>query len=191
MTAFVEECQREWKRLGVPDLLAEEMATELEADLAEAEADGISAVEILGEADPRRFAATWARERGLVPEQPPPKKSRKRRWIWVAVGLVLLVFFVLFPAFALIGSGSGSVSVSHADGLLIPSQRRVKVPNVIGMKACKAVRTLAHSGVDDWRIAGHEHGYTCDLVVVAQAPAGHVVRRQGHPVIVTLRLGRS
>jgi hypothetical protein len=43
MTAFVEECRREWKRLGVPDLLAEEMATELEADLAEAEADGVSA----------------------------------------------------------------------------------------------------------------------------------------------------
>jgi hypothetical protein len=49
MTAFVEECRREWKRLGVPDLLAEEMATELEADLAEAEADGVSAAEMLGE----------------------------------------------------------------------------------------------------------------------------------------------
>jgi hypothetical protein len=28
MTAYVEECRQEWKRLGVPDLLAEEMATE-------------------------------------------------------------------------------------------------------------------------------------------------------------------
>jgi hypothetical protein len=59
------------------------------------------------------------------------------------------------------------------------------------MKACKAVRIVARSGVDDWRIAGHEHGYSCDLIVVGQTPAGHVIRRQGHPVMVTLRLGRS
>jgi hypothetical protein len=58
MTAYVEECRQEWKRLGVPDLLAEEMAADLEADLAEAEADGVSATEMLGESDPRRFAAT-------------------------------------------------------------------------------------------------------------------------------------
>ena len=54
-----------------------------------------------------------------------------------------------------------------------------------------AVRIVARSGVDEWRIAGHRHGYTCDLVVVGQSPAGHVVRRDGHPVIVTLRLDRS
>ena len=89
MPAFIEECRYEWKRLGVPDSMAEEMATELEADLAEAEADGISAAEILGESDPRRFAATWARERGLVSE-PPPKKSRKGLWIGLAVGFVLV-----------------------------------------------------------------------------------------------------
>jgi hypothetical protein len=80
MTAYVEECRQEWKRLGVPDLLAEEMATELESDLAEARADGVSATEILGESDPRRFAATWASERGLVAEPAPPRKTR-RRWI--------------------------------------------------------------------------------------------------------------
>ena len=66
MTSFIEECRREWRRLGVPELLADEMATDLETDLAEAEADGIPAAEILGESDPRRFAATWASERGLV-----------------------------------------------------------------------------------------------------------------------------
>src|SRR5215471_21489433 len=91
MTAYVEECRREWKRLGVPDLLAEEMATELEADLAEAEADGVAAAEMLGESYPRRFAATWARERGLVAEPQPPKKKR-RIWIWV---VATLAFFVL------------------------------------------------------------------------------------------------
>ena len=84
MPAFIEECRYEWKRLGVPDSMAEEMATELEADLAEAEADGISAAEILGESDPRRFAATWARERGLVSdrateEEPQGTLDRARR----------------------------------------------------------------------------------------------------------------
>jgi hypothetical protein len=74
MTPYVEECRREWKRLGVPDLLAEEMATELETDLEEAQADGVSATEILGESAPRRFAATWARERGLVAEPQPPRR---------------------------------------------------------------------------------------------------------------------
>ena len=31
MSAYVDECRQEWRRLGVPDLLAEEMAAELEA----------------------------------------------------------------------------------------------------------------------------------------------------------------
>ncbi len=93
MTAYVEECRQEWRRLGVPELLAEEMATELESDLAEAQADGVSATEILGESDPRRFAATWASERGLVSERPRPKRNRKR--LWFALAVVLVLGFVL------------------------------------------------------------------------------------------------
>ena len=86
MPAFIEECRYEWKRLGVPDAMADEMAAELEADLAEAQADGVSAAEILGESDPRRFAATWARERGLVSE-PTPQKKRRRVWPWIVARL--------------------------------------------------------------------------------------------------------
>jgi hypothetical protein len=187
VTAFVEECRREWKRLRVPELFAEEMAAELEADLAEAEADGVSAAEMLGESDPRRFAATWAAERGLVPEQPPQRKSRKRLWIWVAVGFVLLVF-VLFPMLALVGSESGGGSLRSDNPEFVTPGRRVTV----GMKACEAVRLVARTGIDAWRIAGHEHGYGCDLIVVEQTPApGHVTRRRGHPVTVTLRVSRS
>jgi hypothetical protein len=105
MTAYVEECRQEWKRLGVPDLLAEEMATELETDLAEAEADGVSAAEMLGESDPRRFAATWARERGLV-SAPAPQPSRRRAWPWVVGACVLLVFLLLsWLALQTLGSG--------------------------------------------------------------------------------------
>lgn len=85
MPAFIEECRYEWKRVGVPDSMADEMAAELEADLAEAQADGLSAAEMLGESDPRRFAATWAGERGLVSE-PAPQQKRRRVWPWVVLG---------------------------------------------------------------------------------------------------------
>jgi len=69
MNDFVEQCRREWRRLGVSDPLAEEMATELASDLSEAEAEGVSAQEFLGRSafDPASFAATWAAERGIVP----------------------------------------------------------------------------------------------------------------------------
>ena len=38
MSKFVNECSKEWKRLGVPESVSNEMAADLEADLAEAEA---------------------------------------------------------------------------------------------------------------------------------------------------------
>jgi hypothetical protein len=49
MSGFVEECQKEWKRLGVSQATANEMAADLEADLAEAEPT---------EFRPRRFWGT-------------------------------------------------------------------------------------------------------------------------------------
>ena len=86
MSDFVAECRREWKRLRVPDAVADEMAAELAVDLAEAEADGVSAEEVLGAGalDPRSFAASWAAERGVIATWP------KRRLL-VAVIAVLSV----------------------------------------------------------------------------------------------------
>jgi hypothetical protein len=80
MSDFVEQCRREWRRLGVPDPLAEEMAADLASDLSEAEADGVSAEELLGSSafDPRSFAASWAAERGIIPAAPSPGKARRR-----------------------------------------------------------------------------------------------------------------
>jgi hypothetical protein len=68
MRRFVEECQKEWSRLGVSEATANEMAADLEVDLAEAEADGVSPEELLGNGyfDARAFAAEWARARGVV-----------------------------------------------------------------------------------------------------------------------------
>ncbi len=81
MNPFVEECRREWKRLGVPDAVANEMAADLEVDLAEAEADGTSAEEVLGTGafDAPAFAAAWAAERGVIPPPAPSGATRTRR----------------------------------------------------------------------------------------------------------------
>ena len=81
MKPFVEECRHEWKRLGVPDAVANEMAADLEVDLAEAEADGTSAEEVLGTGafDAPAFAAAWAAERGVIPPPAPSGATRTRR----------------------------------------------------------------------------------------------------------------
>ena len=189
MPAFIEECRYEWKRLGVPDSMADEMATELEADLAEAEADGVSAAEILGESDPRRFAATGPRERGLVSEPAPPKK-RRRIWLWIGLAVCSS------SSSRRPGWRSQLLSVRFSElrsrRCKLTPPRSARVPNVIGMKACKAVRSRGRTQVSTIGASpGTSTATRCDLIVVGQSPVGHVIRRDGHPVIVTLRLGRS
>lgn len=153
MNAFVEECRYEWKRLGVPDVLADEMAAELEADLAEAEADGISAAELLGESEPRRFAATWATERGLVTGT--PQKRRKRLWIGLAACVVLVC--VALTTLALVQIGNGKAA------------NPVKVPRLFGLKACDAVRVAHLAGLS--MLHTQYRGRRCNALVVAQKPA--------------------
>jgi len=99
VSPFVEECLREWKRLGVPDPVANEMAADLAADLAEAESEGASPEEVLGSGafDPRSFAASWARERGIVPAPGPTgsaPRTRLRRLLPVLVAVFTLLALV-------------------------------------------------------------------------------------------------
>jgi hypothetical protein len=98
MSDFVEQCRQEWKRLSVPDPLAEEMAADLASDLREAEAEGVSAEELLGSSafDPRSFAASWAAERGIIPVLPSRGSARRRP--------LVLVTFTALAAIALIGA---------------------------------------------------------------------------------------
>src|SRR5215468_6389882 len=86
MSEFVEQCQAEWRRLGVADPLADEMAADLASDLAEAETEGVSAADYLGSSasDPRSFAAYWASERGIIPAPPSQEKRRRRPLVLVA-----------------------------------------------------------------------------------------------------------
>lgn len=181
MTAFVEECRQEWKRLGVPDLLAEEMATDLEADLAEARADGVSAAEVVGESDPRQFAAMWARERGVVTE-PSPEKRRRRPWLWAAAFVLALVFVVVVGLFAAVGV-STHVHVSAPRPQTVGG---VVVPNLVGLKACRARRIALESGLRVRRIPSGR----CDAVVIAQEPlqGSLIPGSRGARTTVSLRL---
>jgi hypothetical protein len=72
MSRFVDDCRKEWGRLGVPEAEANEMAADLEADLTEAQADGASPENVLGNGyfDAKSFAASWALARGVVTMTP-------------------------------------------------------------------------------------------------------------------------
>ena len=67
------------------------------ADLSEAEAEGVSAEELLGSSafDPRSFAASWAAERGIIPASPSRGSARRRPLVLVAfTALAALVLIV-------------------------------------------------------------------------------------------------
>ena len=112
MSDFVEQCRKEWKRLGVPDPLAEEMAVDLASDLAEAEAEGVTAEEFLGRSvfDPQSFAASWAGERGIIPE--PPSRANGRRRPLVLVAFTVLSAIALVFASVALASGQPTVSLA-------------------------------------------------------------------------------
>src|SRR5262252_3108598 len=87
MSDFVAECRREWKRLRVPDAVADEMAADLAADLDEAAAEGVPTEEVLGAGarDPRSFAAAWAAERGVIGSRPPKRRPRTGSLLLAAI----------------------------------------------------------------------------------------------------------
>ncbi len=133
MTRFVDECQKEWGRLGVPTAEANEMAADLEADLAEAQADGASPEQVLGNGyfDPRSFAASWALARGFVRPDPRARDSITIRVRSLVLGVCALVGVVLAVIGLLIVVGSGfsrqGVAVAVRQGFIGPGPPQVSV----------------------------------------------------------------
>jgi hypothetical protein len=124
---FVEECRREWRRLGVPDPVANEMAADLTADLQEAEADGGTPEDVLGNSafDPRRFAAAWAFARGVTS---PPFPDPQRRWSspWAIAATVLLGLVIVGAGLALtVGSRISAVSFASRRSIAGPGPIRI------------------------------------------------------------------
>jgi hypothetical protein len=111
MSEFVEQCRREWRRLGVADPLAEEMAADLASDLEEAEAEGVSAADYLGvsASDPRSFAASWASERGIIPA--PPRQDNDRRTPRALVAFTALAAITAIVAAVLLATGEPKVTL--------------------------------------------------------------------------------
>ena len=115
MSDFVDQCRREWKRLGVPNPVAEEMAADLASDIREAEADGVTIEEFLGSSasDPRAFAASWAGERGLL-RVPSRQGSGGRRGRPELIAFTIFASVALIVAVLLLATGEPKVSlVTH------------------------------------------------------------------------------
>jgi hypothetical protein len=115
---FLDECRREWRRLGVPDPVANEMA----ADLEEAQAEGGSLEDVLGNAafDPRRFAASWAVARGVT--NPPAPAVADRRSFWrppISVALIALLGVVILGAGFVLAVGRSSSSIAVASRRIV------------------------------------------------------------------------
>lgn len=155
MSTFIDKCRREWRRLGVPDQVADEMATELTADLQEAEAEGISHEKLLGESasDPRAFAASWATERGVARTRLRDKLARP----FVAAGVLLVVVAAVVLA----------VHVSIRDRPRTPAQAAIQTPGLLGLPT--KVVTAAAENV----------GRTTRLHVVTRVGTLRVVSRAG------------
>jgi hypothetical protein len=124
---FVDKCRREWRRLRVPEAVANEMAADIEADLAEAEGEGATPEEVLGNGvfDPRSFAASWAAERGVIPAPSTDMRRPKRPFILGAIA-ALVVIAVTGAALAIFAR-SGSVAI-----VLSPHPRLSPPPDMHG-----------------------------------------------------------
>ncbi|HEX5268568.1 MAG TPA: hypothetical protein VFW24_17520 [Acidimicrobiales bacterium] len=137
---FVDECRKEWKRLGVPDAAAEEMAADLTADLTEAAAEGAAPEEVLGNGvfNARAFAASRATARGVAS----PGRylvSTARRSPWVLAGGSLASLFVAVVGLAIAASGHASTSLAMARRsinlpipALVPGPRQFTIVGPLG-----------------------------------------------------------
>ena len=141
MIGFVEECRREWRRLGVPDPIANEMAIDLTADIEEAEAEGGSAEDVLGNSlfDPRRFAAAWASARGVTAplasvDSFAPLERDRHPWYRPAMVIALAVFGFLpaLAAAALVVGGRGVAVASSIHRIVaLPGSTRLPGPTAL------------------------------------------------------------
>lgn len=144
MSDFVGQCRLEWKRLGVSDQLADEMAGDLTADLAEAEADGVSAEELLGTsaADPRAFAADWAAERGIVPRPSRRPDARRRRRVLVAFTALAATALILSALLLATGEPKVALVTSTPAHAVLPSSTLPVPPGRVTASAATPIEWI-------------------------------------------------
>jgi hypothetical protein len=149
VSEFIAECRREWRRLGVPEPAANEMAADLTADLKEAEQDGVSAEEVLGSGafDPRAFAASWASERGLVPIGW-RSRIREHRHLTTAVVFVVLLAAAGVTAGFLISWHHSRPAIADVGTARQPTvtARSLAIPDVHGLQQDEAISVARAAG---------------------------------------------
>ena len=147
MNEFVDECRREWRRLGVPDAVASEMADDLAADLEEAAAEGASAEDVLGSssADPHSFAAAWAAERGVAGRAPRARAHLRRVRAAAAIGMVALAVTVVGAVLVIFDAQSDPQALELRGGPE-PGQFRVLPPDTRAHAPQPAPMTFAVDG---------------------------------------------
>jgi hypothetical protein len=115
---FVDVCRKEWRRLGVPDVEANEMAADLVADLDEARADGVSPEEVLGNGyfDAESFAASWAHARGVIRLTPRDRTTIRIRSLVLALGALVGAVVAGVGLLILVGPRFGSQAIAAPVG---------------------------------------------------------------------------
>jgi hypothetical protein len=150
VTDFVDQCRQEWRRLGVPDPLAEEMAADLASDLTDAAAEGMSVEEFLGSTDPRAFAASWAAERGVIPA-PPSRRSVRRKpfplMAFTAIAAITLIITALLlltgnPKVSLVRTTRPHFHPAPAGSVSPPGPSRSAVQVVHGLSVAAPVEWI-------------------------------------------------
>jgi hypothetical protein len=186
VSEFVDACRREWRRLGVPEPAANEMAADLAADLKEAEQDGVTAEEVLGSGafDPRAFAASWASERGLVPAQR-RDRMRDHRLLLVLAGLVVLLAAAGVTAGLLVNSRSHHSS--PVDGTTSPRPTRtvLAMPNLIGLGENEAKSAAQAAGLQV-RITIRARTGTATGTVLSQTPTAGATVDPGSTLLIVV-----
>jgi hypothetical protein len=115
------------------------MAADLTADLDEAEAEGGSPEDVLGNSafDPRQFAAAWAASRGVTAPPPPPPPpaptaptAPERRRLWrppVAIAFSALVGILIVAAGFVLLVGHRSASIAFATRRVVPGPGSIRL----------------------------------------------------------------
>jgi hypothetical protein len=151
MNEFVEDCRREWRRLGVPERSANEMAADLAADLKEAEQNGVSAEEVLGEGafDAHAFAASWASERGLVPDRQHDRLRDHRRMLVRATVALLAVAGVTLGAVLAFNHSGPRPAITDVGTARQPTQTiaPIAIPDVRHLRQEQAIAAAQSAGL--------------------------------------------
>jgi hypothetical protein len=120
------------------------MASDLEADLEEAEAEGASIEDVLGSSafDPRSFAAAWAAERGVI--RPSATTARPPRRLIALVAIAAVAIALIGAAIAFLPSTSTHrvASVALRPALPAPPQTFVAPTHSAAVAAVHAVGLL-------------------------------------------------